>query len=209
MISKNGWDYFEVSWNFEKHPLLKFPSNTIESSFRQWKEFTKTQFNQLKENEEELNRIFIDIYGLQNEITPDVKDEDVTVREADLERDRKNFILYAVGCMLGHYSLDEEGLVYAGGSFDSDHYHTFQSDENNILPILPGSYFEEDIVTRFVKYVEVTYGEDTLEGNLQFLADAIGRRKNVRPREAIRRYFLTLSQFYEDHTKTYKRTPIY
>src|SRR5690625_1255469 len=114
MISKNGWDYFEVSWNFEKHPLLKFPSNTIESSFRQWKEFTKTQFNQLKENEEELNRIFIDIYGLQNEITPDVKDEDVTVREADLERDRKSFISYAVDGMLVHYYLDDDVFVFAG-----------------------------------------------------------------------------------------------
>src|SRR5690625_7730956 len=124
---------------------------------------TASQFNQLKENEEDLNRIFIDIYGLQDELTPEVDDKDVTVSKADLERDIKSFISYAVGCMFGRYSLDEEGLVYAGGEFDLDRYKTFPADENNVLPILPGAYFEDDIVKKFVQFVDVTYDVETLE----------------------------------------------
>src|SRR5699024_5418745 len=137
-ISKIDWDSFETSGDFTKHPLLKFTSETIESSFNQWEEYADSQFNQLKENEEELNRIFIDIYGLQDELTPDVADEDISISKADLERDIKSFISYAVGCTFGRYSLDEEGLVFAGGEFDPDRYQNFPADENNILPILPG-----------------------------------------------------------------------
>src|SRR5690625_3291183 len=205
--SMNDWNSFELSWNFEKHPLCLFPSTTIKSSFNQWQEFAEAQFNQLRKNEEELNRIFIDIYCLQDELTPDVEDEDVTVSKANLERDIKSFISYAVGCMLGRYSLDEDGLVYAGGEFDSDRYKTFPADENNILPILPGAYFEDDIVNRFINFVEVTYGKDTLEENLDFIARAVGQRRNETVRETIRRYFLM--NFYQDHVQTYKRTPIY
>ncbi len=206
-LSKSDWDSFETSWDFEKHPILKFPSETIESSFKQWESFAGKQFYQLKENEVELNRIFIEIYGLQDELTPEVADEDVTVRKADLERDIKSFISYAVGCTFGRYSLDEDGLIYAGGEFDSTRYQSFESDEDNILPILPGAYFEDDIVNRFIKFVEVTYGTETLEENLQYVADAIGRRKNETAREAIRRYFL--NNFYKDHVQTYKKHPIY
>src|SRR5690625_4372875 len=168
---------------------------------------TASQFNQLKENEEDLNRIFIDIYGLQDELTPEVDDKDVTIRKADLERDIRSFVSYAVGCTFGRYSLDEEGLIYAGSEFDPSRYQTFPVDENNILPILPGAYFEDDIVTRFINFVKVTFGEDTLEENLNFVADAIGRRKNETAREALRRYFL--NNFYKDHVQTYKKRPIY
>src|SRR5699024_7932957 len=206
-IAKDDCDSFETSWDFTKHPLLKFMSQTIESSYMDWKHFTESQFNKLKENEEELNRIFIEIYGLQDELTPDVADKDVTVNKADLERDIKSFISYAVGCTFGRYSLDEEGLVYAGGEFDPERYQTFPADENNILPILPGAYFEDDIVTRFILFVETTYGKETLEENLDFVADAIGRRKNETAREALRRYFL--NNFYKDHVQTYKKRPIY
>lgn len=206
-ISKNEWNSFETSWDFSKHPLLKFPASTIESSFNQWSDFAEKQFYQMKENEEELNRIFIEIYGLEEELTPDVAEEDVTVRKADLERDIKSFISYAVGCTLGRYSLDEEGLVYAGGEFDPSRYNTFPADEDNILPILPGAYFEDDIVTRLIDFVRVTFGSETLEENLEYIADAIGRRKNETAREAIRRYFL--NNFYKDHVRTYKKRPIY
>lgn len=206
-ISRNDWDSFENSWDFTKHPLLKFPSNTIESAFSQWEQFADKQFSKLKENEEELNRIFIDIYGLQDELTPDVADEDVTVRRAELERDIKSFISYAVGCSFGRYSLNEEGLIYAGGEFDPARYQTFSADEDNVLPILPGAYFEDDIVTRFVHFVETTYGADTLEENLDFITNAIGRRKNETAREALRRYFL--NDFYKDHVQIYKKRPIY
>ena len=115
-----------------------------------------------------MNRIFIEIYGLEDELTPEVADEDVTIRKADLERDIKSFISYAVGCAFGRYSLDEEGLVYAGGEFDPNRYKTYPADEDNILPILPDPYFEDDIVSRFIKFVEVVYGKETLEENFRF-----------------------------------------
>src|SRR5690625_7233714 len=135
-ISKDDWDSFETSWDFEIHPLLKFSSNSLEISFKQWDGFAEKQFYQLKENEEELNRIFIETYGLQDELTPDVDEKDVTVRKADLERDVKSFISYAIGCMFGRYSLDVDGLVYAGGELDPECYQTLPVDENNILPIV-------------------------------------------------------------------------
>src|SRR5699024_7674891 len=134
-------------------------------SFNDWKEFTECQFSQLKKNEEELNLQFINLYDLKDEFTPNIADEDVTIRKANLERDIKSFISYAVGCMFGRYSIDEEGLIYAGGKFDPSRYQTYPADENNILPILPGAYFEDDIVTRFINFVKITYGEDTLEEN--------------------------------------------
>lgn len=207
IISKRDWDSFEISWDFVKHPLLDFPEKKLKSSFKQWEQFAEDQFNQLKENEEELNRIFIQIYGLQDELTPDVADEDVTVRKADLERDIKSFISYAVGCAFGRYSLDEEGLIYAGGDFDPKRYQTFPVDKDNILPILPDNYFEDDIVSRFILFVEVTYGKETLEENLAYIADVLGRKKNETSRETIRRYFL--NDFYKDHVQTYKKCPIY
>jgi len=208
-LAKQDWDSFEISWDFKRHPFLKFPANTVEESFNQWEKFAEKQFYQLKENEEELNRIFIDIYGLQDELTPDVDEKDVTVRKADLERDVKSFISYAIGCMFGRYSLDEDGLVYAGGELDPERYQTFPVDENNILPIVDGVYFEDDIVNKFVEFLEVTYGKDNLEENLNFIAEALGKRDTESARERLRRYFITQSQFYEDHKRIYKRTPIY
>src|SRR5699024_4780599 len=162
---------------------------------------------QLKTNEEELNSMFIRIYNLTDELTPEVKDKDVTIRKANLERDIKSFISYAIGCALGRYSLDEEGLIYAGGEFDSSRYQTFPADDNNILPILPDSYFDDDIVSLFINFVNTTYGTETLEENLTFVAEAIGKRVNESSREAIRRYFL--NNFYKDHVQTYKKHPIY
>lgn len=206
-VSKNDWHSFEISWGFEKHPLLKHLSNTIESSFNRWKNFSENQFNQLKSNEEELNRIFIEIYGLEDELTPEVADKDVTVRKADLERDIKSFISYAVGCALGRYSLDEDGLIYAGGEFEGSRYQTFPADKNNILPILSDAYFEDDIVSLFIHFVEIVYGSETLEENLTFVAEAIGKRKSETARAAIRRYFL--NNYYKDHVQTYKKHPIY
>ncbi|CEG27138.1 N-6 DNA Methylase [Bacillus sp. B-jedd] len=206
-ISQLDWDSFEISWNFEKHPLMNYSSKTIESTFTKWDQFTERNFNQLKSNEEELNRIFIETYGLQEELTPEVNDADVTIRKANLEREVKSYISYAIGCSFGRYSLDREGLIYAGGEFDTSCYKTFPTDADNILPILPGAYFEDDIVTRFIDFVRVTFSEETLEENLDFVAGAIGRRKNETAREALRRYFL--NDFYKDHVQIYKKRPIY
>ncbi|WP_061859497.1 BREX-1 system adenine-specific DNA-methyltransferase PglX [Priestia megaterium] len=208
-ISKNDWDSFETSWGFLQHPLLeqKEKLSTIEASYERWENYAEQRFNQLKASEEELNRTFIEIYGLQEDLTPEVDEKDVTIRKADLERDMKSFISYAIGCSFGRYSLDEEGLVYAGGEFDFSRYKTFLADNDNILPILPGAYFEDDIVSRFVDFIRVTFGEESLSKNLDFVVDAIGRKKGETAREALHRYFL--NYFYKDHVQIYKKRPIY
>ena len=204
--SKNDWNSFETSWDFKKHPLVSYSTNKSSTSFELWSKECAERFNQLKANEEELNRIFIDIYGLQDELTPEVEDKDVTVRQADLQRDIKSLISYAVGCMFGRYSLDEDGLAYAGGEWDNSKYDTFIPDEDNCIPITDEEYFEDDIVGLFCAWLKKVYGEDTLEENFDFIANALGN-KGKTSREAIRNYFLT--DFIKDHIKTYQKRPIY
>ena len=203
-ISKSDWNSFETSWDFVKHPLLN--GNTIKSAYENWEKECEDRFNILKANEEELNRIFIDIYGLNDELDPYVEDKDVTVRKAELERDVKSFISYAVGCMFGRYSIDVDGLAYAGGEWDNSKYGSFIPDADNCIPIADEEYFEDDIVGRFVEFVKVVYGKETLEENLDFIAKALGTKGNT-SREIIRNYFLT--RFIKDHIKTYKKRPIY
>lgn len=181
-------------------------SQLISDKFKQWEAECDDRFNRLKANEEELNRIFIEIYGLQDELSPEVEDKDVTVRRADLQREIKSLISYAVGCMFGRYSLDVEGLVYAGGEWDDSKYSTFIPDDDNCIPITDEAFFEDDIVGRFVEFVRVVYGDDTLEENLRFVADALGS-KGKTSREVIRNYFL--SDFMKDHMKVYHKLPIY
>lgn len=204
-ISKIDWDSFEPSWDFKTHPLLK-PVPLISESFAQWSDECEKRFTRLKSNEEELNRIFIDIYGLQDELTPEVEDKDVTVRRADLTRDIKSLVSYAVGCMFGRYSLDVEGLAYAGGEWDGSKYKTFIPDPDNCIPVTDEEYFRDDIVVRFVDFIRTVYGADTLEENLTFIADALGTRGNT-SRERIRNYFL--NDFIKDHIKMYQKRPIY
>lgn len=203
-LSKIDWDSFETSWDFTRHPLVR-GVGTVAEAFAAWESECNDRFNQLKANEEELNRIFIDIYGLQDELTPEVEDKDVTVRKADLGRDIRSLISYAVGCMFGRYSLDAEGLAYAGGEWDASKYTAFQPDKDAILPICDDDYFEDDIMGRFVQWVETVYGKATLEENLKFIADALGGKGS--PREVIRKYFL--GDFYADHCKIYQKRPIY
>ena len=195
----------------------------IKEKYSAWKQECETRFRQLKKNEEELNRIFIDIYGLQDELTPDVADKDVTVHRVfdskdDVPESMKgsnyvrtmrdeivSLISYAVGCMFGRYSLDVDGLAYAGGEWDESRYKTIVPDSDNIIPICDDDYFDDDITGRFVKWVETVYGSETLEENLKFVADALGGKGT--PREVIRSYFL--NDFYADHLKTYQKRPIY
>lgn len=165
-ISKTDWDSFETSWDFKKHPLVSYSTDKMSTAFEMWSKECAERFNQLKANEEELNRIFIAIYGLQNELTPEVEDKDITVRKADLQRDIKSLISYAVGCMFGRYSLDEDGLAYAGGEWDNSKYDTFIPDEDNCIPITDEEYFEDDIFGLFCAWLKKVYGEDTLEENL-------------------------------------------
>lgn len=204
-LSKEDWDSFETSWDFKTHPLIK-PVPLISESFAQWSDECEKRFTRLKSNEEELNRIFIDIYGLQDELTPEVEDKDVTVRRADLTRDIKSLVSYAVGCMFGRYSLDSEGLAYAGGDWDGSKYKTFIPDPDNCIPVTDEEYFRDDIVVRFVDFIRTVYGAYTLEENLTFIADALGTRGNT-SRERIRNYFL--NDFIKDHIKMYQKRPIY
>jgi len=215
--SRDDWDSFEISWDFKRHPLVELsmagayawgeepPVMNLASAYKAWKLLCEGRFNQLKANEEELNRIFIDIYGLQDELTPEVEDKDVTVRKADLGRDIRSLLSYAVGCMFGRYSLDEPGLAYAGGEWDASKYSTIIPDKDNIIPICDDDYFDDDITGRFVKWVETVYGSETLEENLKFIADALGGKGT--PREVIRSYFI--NDFYADHLKIYQKRPIY
>lgn len=260
-MCKADWDSFETSWDFTQHPLIQYASfsmketqedrkkyikdmNYIRDAFTNWENECSLRFNQLKSNEEELNRIFIDIYGLQEELTPEVEDKDITVRKADLGRDIRSFISYAVGCMFGRYSLYKEGLMFAGGDMKDVYAYyggTFADPANirldgkftfgeletpfyylpveekgssecwkvdavNIIPITDEEYFTDDIVNRFVEFVKFVYGEETLEENLDFIAQALGNKGNS-PREVIRNYFL--KGFYTDHLKVYQKRPIY
>lgn len=177
----------------------------IADKFKEWEAECEARFNQLKANEEELNRIFIEIYGLQDELTPEVEDRDVTVRKADLQREIKSLISYAIGCIFGRYSLDVEGLCYAGGQWDASKYKTIIPDADNILPICDDEYFDDDLLGKIVNFVEVVYGKETLEENLRFIADALGGKGTAR--EVIRNYLL--NGFYADHLKTYQKRPIY
>lgn len=219
-ITKQDWDSFEVSWDFKRHPLVngnykldldaKLSNQWIEASYNEWKQKCDDCFNKLKANEEKLNRIFIDIYGLQDDLDCYVDDKDITIRKADLVRDIKSFISYAVGCMFGRYSLDIEGIAYAGGEWDDKKYKTFIPDEDDIIPVCDEEYFEDDIVSRFIEFVRCIYGEETLEENLQFISNALGGNGNSR--EVLRNYFL--KEFFKDHCNIYQVTgsgkkPIY
>ena len=217
------WDSYETSWDFQQHPLLR-PIAYLANAYATRKTECEQRFLQLKANEEELNRIFIDIYGLQDELTPDVADKDVTVHRifdakddvpesmqgssyVRTKRDEVvSLISYAVGCMFGRYSLDVDGLAYAGGDWDTDKYKTFLPDLDGILPITDAEYLEDDIVSRLCGWLKAVYGADTLEENLDFIAGALGGSGNS-SREIIRSYFL--KDFFKDHCKTYQKRPIY
>ena len=204
-LCKKDWDSFETSWDFERHPLIN-GEKTLAKAFEKWEQDCEQRFNTLKANEEELNRIFIEIYGLQDELTPEVEDRDVTVRKADLTRDIKSFISYAVGCMFGRYSLDNDGLAYAGGEWDANKYKTIIPVKDNVLPICDDDYLESDLTGKIVEFVGKVYGEETLEENLKFIARALGTKGDT-PREVIRNYLL--NGFYADHCKIYQKRPIY
>ena len=236
MISKKEWNSRETSWDFEKLSLID--GKDLKSAFENYCSHWRDNFVQLHKNEEELNRLFIEIYELQDEMDEKVEFEDITIlkeeaiiiqidnniskefltesekylydRGVSLKFNKnvliKQFISYAVGCMFGRYSLDEEGLVFAGGEFDKNKYIKFIPDEDNCIPITDSEYFSDDIVTRFVEFVKTVYGEETLEENLKFISQALSN-KNDAPKDIIREYFL--KNFYEDHLKRYKKRPIY
>lgn len=216
-IAKEDWNNYEISWDFETHPLLK--NRTLEISdkihnkqqlrriYDIWKKECDEKFAKLKINEEKLNQLYIDIYGLKDELMANIQDKDVTIRKADKEREIKSLISYSVGCMFGRYSLDEDGIIFAGGEFNKNKYNSFEVDADNIIPITEENYFGDDIVSRFKKFIEIVYGKETLYENLEFIAETLGKRNGENNEDTIRRYFI--NDFYNDHVKMYQKRPIY
>lgn len=247
LLAKEDWDSFETSWNYIKHPLIEYKSGsgfdknienwdyTIKDAYESWKSNCEEKFKLLKQNEEELNRIFIEVYGLQDELTPEVENKDITIRKADKEREIKSLISYAVGCMFGRYSLDKNGLIYAGGDFDSVYQKfkkkdggwagaslsnykvlndngneielSFEVDNDNVIPITDEAYFGDDIVERFKKFIKIAYGENNFNENIDFIAETLGKKGTETSEDTIRRYFL--NDFFNDHCKIYQKRPIY
>lgn len=251
-ISKEDWDSFEISWDFKQHPLLKEANltpqqikkeqdngfqvcNNLEEAYKHWEIISSDRFNKLKENEEKLNNIFINIYGLNDELTSKVDEKYITVRKADKEREIKSLISYAVGCMFGRYSLDKNGVVFAGGNFDEKYKHykekdggwagaslsdykylkdgnneielIYSPDVDNIIPITDEAYFSDDIVERFKTFLKIVYGNNTFNENMDFIAEALGKKGTETSEETIRRYFV--NDFFNDHVKIYQKRPIY
>lgn len=223
--SRDDWDSFEISWDFHHHPLLLLPREKADAEctqfsqsrmeklgslswhYKRWTEECQDRFNTLKANEEELNRIFIDIYGLQDELTPEVEDKDVTVRLADQERDVKSLISYLVGVVMGRYSLDVPGLAYAGGAWDASNYRTYQPDDDGIVPIYRGIGMEDGLTAQLINLLKLIYGEDNYRQNIDFIAESIGRNNNESSEEALNRYLN--DGFFADHLKIYQKRPIY
>lgn len=233
-ISKEDWDSFEISIDFKGNSIIEKGTNiTIQEDYEIWSNIANDRYEFIKKLEFDLNKIIRNIYGFKDIAQYDIEEKSITIRKADRERDIKSFISYAVGCMLGRYSIDAEGLIYAGGEFSdkwlvsseqckvrkiekdedgnviSDSWvdATFLPDSDNVIPITEDEYFEDDIASRFVDFVRTVYGEETLEENLDFIADSIGRKPSETARQAIRRYFI--KDFYKDHLKVYQKRPIY
>ena len=202
-ICKDEWDDYENSWDFKKHPLIM--NGLLGDSYNEWIRCSKERFNKLKSNEELLNKTFIEIYKLEEEIKPEINDENIYLRLPDKERDIKSLISYIIGLNLGRYSLDVEGLAYAGGDFDLSKYKTIIPDKDNIIPICDDEYFEDDLCNLIIESIKKIYGEDTLEENLSFIAEALGGKGSSR--EVLRNYLL--NDFYKDHLKIYQKRPIY
>lgn len=203
-LSKSDWDSFEYSWDFKSHPLLK--GTSIEEAYHLWEEECETRFSKLKEVEEQINSLFIDMYGLNDELSPLIEDKEITVRKADLKREIRSLISYSVGCMCGRYSLDVDGITYAGGTWNKDNYNTYLPDIDNVLPITDENYLEDDIVEMFCLWLKKSYGNENFEENLDYISKALGNKGNS-SREIIRNYFL--NDFIKDHIKIYQKRPIY
>lgn len=211
-IAKSDWDLFETSWDFQVPPLLghEVQANSLEASSEGWSKLCHTKITQLQELERKNNFLFIEAYGLQDELSPEVPEEQITLARPDREEDIKRLISYAIGCLMGRYSLDKPGLIYAHSGnqgFDPSLYTTFLADPDGIVPIMDTDWFSDDAANRFVEFISVAGPKEHLEENLTFVADSLGSNRGEQSRETIRRY---LAQgFFKDHLKTYKRRPIY
>lgn len=211
-LSEQDWDAFETSWDFKRSSLLTTNAATLQQAYNNWSQEASDRFNQLKSNEEELNKIFIDLYGLQDELTPEEDDKEVSVRKADQVRDIKAFLSYFIGCVFGRYSLDKDGLAYAGGDWNDFNYQTFIPNKDNIILLADRQYFEDsrDIIVRLKEFLSKTFKPDHLSDNMNFIAQTLDPKKfekGTNAEQIIRDYFL--NDFYKDHSKIYQKRPIY
>jgi hypothetical protein len=208
-ISKNDWESYETSWGFLAHPYFKYKdlSNVVKTLNSFWLDKNNDSINKLKQNEEELNEIYIDLYGLEDEISSKLDDKDVTIKRAKTKDSVKSFLSYFLGCTLGRYSIDNEGIAYAGGIFDEDKYNTFKPTKEGLVHITEDHYFENDIIVRLKEFLAVAFSKETVDENMEWLAEALTTRKNESPEDRLRRYFM--DEFFKDHCKTYQKRPIY
>lgn len=205
-----NWDYYETSWDFTQNPVICTQQPNLEQAFNTWQQQNADAVAEMKRLEEENNKLFIDAYGLQDELTPDVPDEQITLTRADREKDSQRLVSYALGCMMGRYSLDEAGLIYAHAGnqdFDASRYQTFPADADGIIPLTEMHWFEDDATRRIQEFLTAVWGKDTLDTNMQWLAESLDKKANETAEDTIRRYLA--SKFYKDHMQTYKKRPIY
>ncbi|WP_180047262.1 BREX-1 system adenine-specific DNA-methyltransferase PglX [Acinetobacter sp. YH12117] len=208
--SKSDWDAYETSWDFSQNPIIGTHQPNLETAFNTWQQQNANAVAEMKRLEEENNKLFIDAYGLQDELTPDVPDEQITLTRADREKDSQRLVSYALGCMMGRYSLDEPGLIYAHAGnqdFDASRYQTFPADADGIIPLTEMHWFEDDATHRIQEFLTAVWGKDTLDTNMQWLAESLAKKANETAEDTIRRYLA--SKFYKDHMQTYKKRPIY
>ena len=203
-MSKEDWDSFEISWDFKRHPLIR-GVEYIGDAFQIWEKECDDRFNKLKNNEGRINELIANMYGIEGIYPDKVSDSDVTIRKADRNREIISLLSYAVGCMFGRYSLDESGIIYAGGEWKEANSSAFMPDKDGIIPICDDEYFEDDIVGKFIDFIRIAFGENRLEDNLQYIAASLGGNKQ--PRQALRDYFI--NDFYKDHLRLFQKRPIY
>ncbi|WP_333977911.1 BREX-1 system adenine-specific DNA-methyltransferase PglX [Acinetobacter colistiniresistens] len=209
-IAKKDWDSYETSWDFTQNPIIRTQQPNLEQAFHTWQQQNADAVAEMKRLEEENNKLFIDAYGLQDELTPDVPDEQITLTRADREKDSQRLVSYALGCMMGRYSLDEPGLIYAHAgnqNFDSNRYQKFPADADGIIPLTEMHWFEDDATHRIQEFLTAVWGKDTLDANMQWLAESLDKKASETAEDTIRRYLA--SKFYKDHMQTYKKRPIY
>jgi hypothetical protein len=209
-LARRDWDRQEISWNFARLPVLSHGHTTLKASQEAADAECRSSFDCMKLLEKTNNRLFIELYGLQDELSPEVPDDQITLYRPDREEDIKRLLSYAVGCMMGRYSLDKEGLIYAHSGnegFDPSRYTKFPADDDGIVPVTEVPWLDEDAANRFERFVKTVWPAETLEENLAFVAESLGSKKSEPPRETIRRYLA--GDFYKHHLQTYKNRPIY
>ncbi|WP_168396481.1 BREX-1 system adenine-specific DNA-methyltransferase PglX [Acinetobacter indicus] len=209
-IARTDWDSYEISWDFTQNPIIRTHQQSLDQAFNTWQQQNADAVAEMKCLEEENNKLFIDAYGLQDELTPDVPDEQITLTRADREKDSQGLVSYALGCMMGRYSLDEPGLIYAHAGnqdFDASRYQKFPADADGIIPLTEMHWFEDDATHRIQEFLTAVWGKDTLDANMLWLAESLDKKASETAEDTIRRYLA--SKFYKDHMQTYKKRPIY